>query len=105
MGLKEDRRAKQGLPSKGEFGWLVRGDSVLPHLTGCEGVEHLVFEEEPQPLPLPLALLPPLQAATYGGAFHGQCHLGEAGETWIYVSVHVHMHAQRFQSDKVMCRN
>lgn len=36
------------------------GDSVPPHLTGCEGVEHLVFEEEPQPLPLPLALLPTL---------------------------------------------
>lgn len=36
------------------------GDSVPPHLTGCEGVEHLVFEEEPQPFPLPLALLPAL---------------------------------------------
>lgn len=51
------------------------GDSVPPHLTGCEGVEHLVFEEEPQPLPLPLALLPALQAAAHGGALHGKCHL------------------------------
>lgn len=51
------------------------GDSVPPHLTGCEGVEHLVFEEEPQPLPLPLALLPALQATAHGGAIHGKCHL------------------------------
>lgn len=74
---RADECCEETVPSEGEFGWLVRGDSVLPHLTGCEGVEHLVFEEEPQPLPLPLALLPPLQAATHGGALHGQRHLGE----------------------------
>jgi len=48
---------------------------VPPHLTGREGVEHLVFEEEPQALPLPLALLPALQAAAHGGALHGKGHL------------------------------
>lgn len=48
------------------------GDSVPPHLTGCEGVEHLVFEEEPQPLPLPFALLPALQTPTHGGALHAE---------------------------------
>lgn len=48
-----------------------------PHLTGCEGVEHLVFEEEPQPLPLPLALFPALQAATHGGTLHAQRDLIE----------------------------
>ena len=51
------------------------GDSVPPHLTGCEGVEHLVFEEEPQPLPLPLALLTALQAAAHGGALHCKSNL------------------------------
>lgn len=51
------------------------GDSVPPHLMGCEGVEHLVFEEEPQPLPFPLALLPALQAAAHGGALHTKRHL------------------------------
>lgn len=48
------------------------GDSVPPHLTGCEGVEHLVFEEEPQSLPLPFALLPALQTPTHGGALHAK---------------------------------
>lgn len=51
------------------------GDSVPPHLTGCEGVEHLVFEEEPQTFPLPLALLPALQAAANGGALNSKRHL------------------------------
>lgn len=46
-----------------------------PHLTGREGVEHLVFEEEPQTLPLPLALLPALQAAAHCGSLHGKRHL------------------------------
>lgn len=51
------------------------GDSVPPHLASCEGVEHLVFEEEPQPFPLPLALLPALEAAAHCGALHCQGHL------------------------------
>jgi len=46
------------------------GDSVPPHLTGCEGVEHLIFEEEPQSLPPSFALLPALQASAYGRALH-----------------------------------
>lgn len=51
------------------------GDSVPPHLARCEGVEHLVFEEEPQSLPLPLALLSALEAATHCGALQGQGNL------------------------------
>lgn len=51
------------------------GDSVPPHLASCEGVEHLVFEEEPQPLPLPLALLPALEAAAHCGALHSKGNL------------------------------
>lgn len=51
------------------------GDSVPPHLTGCEGVEHLIFEEEPQPLPFSFALLTSLQASTHGGALHTKRHL------------------------------
>lgn len=101
MDLKAERRGQtegDRVPSEGEVGWLVRGDSVLPHLKGCEGVEHLVFEEEPQPLPLPLALLPPLQAATHGGALHGQRHLGEGCSTRTRVSVLLHMRAQGFQN-------
>ena len=46
-----------------------------PHLRACEGVEHLVFQEEPQPLPLPLALLPALQAAANHRALGPQRHL------------------------------
>lgn len=56
------------------------GDSVPPHLACCEGVEHLVFEDEPQPLPLPLALLTPLQAATHGRALSPQHHLQHRSE-------------------------
>lgn len=51
------------------------GDSVPPHLASCEGVEHLVFEEEPQPLPLPLALLPALEGAAHCGALHSKGNL------------------------------
>lgn len=51
------------------------GDSVPPHLASCEGVEHLVFEEEPQPLPLPLALLPTMEAAAHCGALHSKSNL------------------------------
>lgn len=51
------------------------GDSVPPHLASCEGVEHLVFEEEPQPLPLPLALLPALEAPAHCGALHSKGNL------------------------------
>ncbi len=44
------------------------GDSGSPHLSCFKGVEHLVFEQKPQPLPLPFALFASLQTATHSGS-------------------------------------
>lgn len=73
--IENHKDCKEELVSNHESFGAGAGDSVPPHLASCEGVEHLVFEEEPQPLPLPLALLPALEAAAHCGALQGQGNL------------------------------
>lgn len=72
--IKQTARKNLVLSNQESFG-AGAGDSVPPHLASCEGVEHLVFEEEPQPLPLPLALLPTMEAAAHCGALHSKSNL------------------------------
>lgn len=72
---ENQKDCKEKLVSNHESFGAGAGDSVPPHLASCEGVEHLVFEEEPQLLPLPLALLPALEAAAHCGALQGQDNL------------------------------
>lgn len=73
--IENQKDSKEKLVSNHESFGAGVGDSVPPHLASCEGVEHLVFEEEPQSLPLPLALLPALEAAAHCGVLKGQGNL------------------------------
>lgn len=88
--IENHKDCKKKLVSNHESFGAGAGDSVPPHLASCEGVEHLVFEEEPQSLPLPLALLPALEAAAHCGALQGQGNLiKDETKTGTHIQVNV----------------